>query len=61
MSELFTEVFNWLPLAHCIEGRILVGVGGLDVGGLLERWVGVGGLGVGGWLGRWVGGWVWSM
>ena len=24
MSELFTELFNWLPLAHCIERKILV-------------------------------------
>ena len=25
MMELFSEVFNWLPLAHCIQGKILVG------------------------------------
>ena len=24
MMELFSEVFNWLPLAHCIENKILV-------------------------------------
>ena len=24
MAEIFTEVFNWLPLAHLINGRILV-------------------------------------
>ena len=24
MAELFTELFEWLPLAHCIEGKILV-------------------------------------
>lgn len=24
MAELFTEVYNWLPLAHCINGRVLV-------------------------------------
>ncbi len=24
MAELFTEVFNYLPLAHIIEGKILV-------------------------------------
>lgn len=24
MMDLFSEVFNWLPLAHCIEGKILV-------------------------------------
>jgi serine/threonine-protein phosphatase 5 len=24
MSELFTEVYNWLPLAHCLNGRVLV-------------------------------------
>ncbi|XP_069681902.1 serine/threonine-protein phosphatase 5 [Periplaneta americana] len=29
MSELFTEVYNWLPLAHCLNGRILVMHGGL--------------------------------
>lgn len=29
MSELFSEVFNWLPLAHCLNGRVLVMHGGL--------------------------------
>ena len=24
MAELFTEVYNWLPLAHCLNGRVLV-------------------------------------
>lgn len=24
MSELFSEVFNWLPLAHCLNDRVLV-------------------------------------
>lgn len=24
MAELFTEVYNWLPLAHCINRRVLV-------------------------------------
>lgn len=24
MAELFTEVYNWLPLAHCLNNRILV-------------------------------------
>jgi hypothetical protein len=24
MAGLFTEVFNWLPLAHCINNKILV-------------------------------------
>ena len=24
MAEIFTEVFNWLPLSHLINGRILV-------------------------------------
>lgn len=24
MAEVFTEVFNWLPLAHLVNGRILV-------------------------------------
>lgn len=24
MMDLFSEVFNWLPLAHCIENKILV-------------------------------------
>ena len=24
MMNLFSELFNWLPLAHCIEGKILV-------------------------------------
>nr|CAD7427858.1 unnamed protein product [Timema monikensis] len=29
MSELFTEVYNWLPLAHCLNSRVLVMHGGL--------------------------------
>ncbi|GLH09800.1 Serine/threonine-protein phosphatase alpha-2 isoform [Gryllus bimaculatus] len=29
MSELFTEVYNWLPLAHCLNNRVLVMHGGL--------------------------------
>ncbi|KAK3700273.1 hypothetical protein RRG08_033551 [Elysia crispata] len=29
LCELFTEVFNWLPLAHCINKKILVMHGGL--------------------------------
>ena len=29
MCDLFTEVFNWLPLAHLLEGRVLVMHGGL--------------------------------
>ncbi|KAK8371904.1 hypothetical protein O3P69_013501 [Scylla paramamosain] len=29
MVELFTEVFNYLPLCHCINGRVLVMHGGL--------------------------------
>ena len=29
MSEFFTEVYNWLPLAHCINRRVLVMHGGL--------------------------------
>jgi len=29
MANLFTEVYNWLPLAHCINRRILVMHGGL--------------------------------
>jgi serine/threonine-protein phosphatase 5 len=29
MCGLFTEVFNWLPLAHLIDGKILVMHGGL--------------------------------
>ncbi len=24
MADLFTEVYNWLPLAHCINDRVLV-------------------------------------
>lgn len=24
MADLFTEVYNWLPLAHCINKRVLV-------------------------------------
>ncbi|XP_014359983.1 serine/threonine-protein phosphatase 5 [Papilio machaon] len=29
MADLFTEVYNWLPLAHCINNRVLVMHGGL--------------------------------
>lgn len=29
MADLFTEVYNWLPLAHCLSERILVTHGGL--------------------------------
>lgn len=24
MAELFTEVYNWLPLCHCLNKRVLV-------------------------------------
>ncbi|KAL1512939.1 hypothetical protein ABEB36_002438 [Hypothenemus hampei] len=29
MAELFTEVYNWLPLAHCLNKRVIVMHGGL--------------------------------
>ncbi|XP_022909850.1 serine/threonine-protein phosphatase 5 [Onthophagus taurus] len=29
MADLFTEVYNWLPLAHCLNDRVLVMHGGL--------------------------------
>ncbi|XP_065216869.1 serine/threonine-protein phosphatase 5 [Planococcus citri] len=29
MADLFTEVYNWLPLAHCINKKVLVMHGGL--------------------------------
>lgn len=29
MVDLFTEVYNWLPLSHCINDRVLVMHGGL--------------------------------
>ncbi|XP_046578968.1 serine/threonine-protein phosphatase 5-like [Haliotis rubra] len=29
MAQLFTEVFNWLPLAHCINNKVMVMHGGL--------------------------------
>lgn len=29
MAKLFTEVYNWLPLAHCLNKRVLVMHGGL--------------------------------
>ncbi|XP_075982644.1 protein phosphatase D3 [Anticarsia gemmatalis] len=29
MADLFTEVYNWLPLAHCINSKVLVMHGGL--------------------------------
>uniref|UniRef100_A0A0K8S361 protein-serine/threonine phosphatase n=1 Tax=Lygus hesperus TaxID=30085 RepID=A0A0K8S361_LYGHE len=29
MAEVFTEVYNWLPLAHCLNNRVLIMHGGL--------------------------------
>lgn len=29
MADMFTQVFNWLPLCHCINKKILVMHGGL--------------------------------
>nr|CAG4647785.1 EOG090X03S1 [Moina brachiata]SVE92928.1 EOG090X03S1 [Moina brachiata] len=29
MAELFTEVYNWLPLCHCLNNRVLAMHGGL--------------------------------
>ncbi|KAI4497466.1 hypothetical protein M0802_007477 [Mischocyttarus mexicanus] len=29
MAEVFTDVYNWLPLAHCLNKRVLVMHGGL--------------------------------
>ena len=29
MVDIFTEVYNWLPLCHCINDRVLVMHGGL--------------------------------
>ncbi|XP_077301275.1 protein phosphatase D3 [Arctopsyche grandis] len=29
MADLFTEVYNWLPLAHCLNSKVLVMHGGL--------------------------------
>uniref|UniRef100_A0A1B0CSV4 protein-serine/threonine phosphatase n=1 Tax=Lutzomyia longipalpis TaxID=7200 RepID=A0A1B0CSV4_LUTLO len=29
MSDMFTQVYNWLPLCHCINDRVLVMHGGL--------------------------------
>lgn len=29
MGDLFTEVYNWLPLCHCLNKRVLVMHGGL--------------------------------
>jgi serine/threonine-protein phosphatase 5 len=29
MAELFTEIFNWLPLCHLINGKVFVCHGGL--------------------------------
>jgi len=26
MAELFTEVYNWLPLAHCLNRKVLVSI-----------------------------------
>ncbi|XP_066944863.1 serine/threonine-protein phosphatase 5 [Macrobrachium rosenbergii] len=32
MAELFTEVYNWLPLCHCLNNKVLVMHGGLFSG-----------------------------
>lgn len=29
MADMFTQVFNWLPLCHCINNKILIMHGGL--------------------------------
>ena len=29
MLEVFRETFNWMPLGHCLNGRVLVVHGGL--------------------------------
>lgn len=29
MAQFFTEVYNWLPLCHCINNKVLVMHGGL--------------------------------
>ena len=29
MADLFREAFCWLPLAHCLNGKVLVVHGGL--------------------------------
>lgn len=29
MSNMFTQVYNWLPLCHCLNKRVLVMHGGL--------------------------------
>ena len=43
MWELFTEIFNWLPLSHLLENRALVMHGGLFSrdGVLLKELVGI--------------------
>lgn len=35
MADLFTEIFNWLPLAHCINNKILVSQASLPGGGVV--------------------------
>eukprot|EP00075_Anas_platyrhynchos_P014447 XP_027303700.1 serine/threonine-protein phosphatase 4 catalytic subunit 1-like [Anas platyrhynchos] len=39
MFALFSEVFEWLPLAQCINGKVLVGHPG-GAGGAVPRWAG---------------------
>lgn len=29
MADMFTQVYNWLPLCHCLNNRVLVMHGGL--------------------------------
>jgi len=31
MTELFTEVYNQLPLSHCINNKILVSIAVIEV------------------------------
>ena len=40
MVDLFTEVYNWLPLCHCINERILVMHGGLFSKVIIIKYIG---------------------
>lgn len=40
MADLFTEVYNWLPLAHCLNKRVLVSFPSVFESSLLKYIVG---------------------
>ena len=62
MVDLFTEVYNWLPLCHLLDNKVLVMHGGLfaKVRMVLEMIYSLGVIRTAGCL-WWSWTWVWSM